>query len=168
MQVRTVALVVLVVASACGSRHAQSDAGDDHGAKDSGDGDDASTKGDAAVADASIDAPIDAPMIDAFPAVLDVHINCHNDCTLIAQPASINVKAGTSFKVNWINTGDTECDVNKIDPNNHVPLIIGLEPGMAILDSVHDWCGTIFTGKFDFEIRICTIPSLIPVNCGAP
>ena len=34
-------------------------------------------------------------------------------------------------------------------------------------DSVRDWCGTQFTGMFQFQISICTIPSYIPVNCGA-
>lgn len=117
---------------------------------------------------APIDAPRDAaPMIDAFPAVLDVRIDCHNTCVLAANPAAINVHAGTSFQVNWVNVGDTPCDVTKVDTYNHVPIILGLDPGTSYHDPVHDWCGTQFTGTFDFEILICTLPSEIPVNCGA-
>ncbi len=108
--------------------------------------------------------PIDGP--PPFPAVLDVRINCRNDCVLIANPASIVVPAGTSFEVNWINVGDTECDVAKIDPFNQVPIIIGLEPGTSHHDSVRQWCGTLFTGTFDFRVSICTIHSYIPVDCG--
>jgi hypothetical protein len=118
--------------------------------------------------DASVDATLpDAAMIDAFPSVLDLRIDCHNDCTLIANPAAINVSAGTGFEVNWINVGDTECDVAKVDQFNQVPLIIGLEPGTSVHDTVHTWCGAIFTGTFRFRINICTLPSYIPVNCGA-
>lgn len=115
---------------------------------------------------AVIDAPADAAIPDAFPAVLDVRIDCHNDCTLHATPAMIDVTAGTSFQVNWINVGDTDCDVAKIDQFNQVPIILGLEPGMSYHDPVHDWCGTLFTGTFEFRISICTLPSYIPVNCG--
>jgi hypothetical protein len=86
---------------------------------------------------------------------------------LVAQPSSISVMAGTEFQVNWINTGDTDCDVAKIDQFNHVPIVLGLEPGTSYHDTVHEWCGTLFTGMFEFEIRICTLPSYIPVNCGA-
>jgi len=130
--------------------------------------------GDGAPSDARVDAlvvhdaPRDAaPTIDAFPSVLDVRIDCHNTCVLTAHPSAINVSAGTSIQVNWINVGDTTCDVNKVDQFNHVPIIIGLDPGTSYHDPVHDWCGTQFTGTFDFEVRICTIPSYIPVNCGA-
>lgn len=113
-----------------------------------------------------IDAAVDTAIIDAFPAVLDVRIDCHNDCTLHATPAMIDVTAGTSFQVNWINVGDTECDVAKIDQFNQVPIILGLEPGTSYHDAVRDWCGTQFTGTFDFRVSICTLPSYIPVNCG--
>jgi hypothetical protein len=106
----------------------------------------------------------DAP---AFPYKLDLGINCHNDCTLIANPSSIAVPAGTKFTVNWINTGDTDCDVAKIDQFNQVPIVLGLEPGTSYYDSVREWCGAAFTGTFDFRLSICTIPSYIPVNCGA-
>jgi hypothetical protein len=119
-----------------------------------------------ATSDAAIDAAIDAmPMPDAFPAVLDMRIDCHNTCVLTATPSRIDVPAGTSFEVNWINVGDTECDVAKIDPFNQVPILIGLEPGTSYHDTVHDWCGTLFTGTFDFRVSICTIHSYIPVDC---
>lgn len=113
-----------------------------------------------------IDAAADAVILDAFPAVLDVRIDCHNDCTLHATPAMIGVTTGTSFQVNWINVGDTECDVAKIDQFNQVPIVLGLEPGTSYHDSVRDWCGTLFTGTFEFRVSICTLPSYIPVNCG--
>ena len=45
-------------------------------------------------------------------------------------------------------------------------ILIGLEPGTSYHDTVHDWCGTLFTGTFDFRISICTLPSYIPVDCG--
>ena len=105
--------------------------------------------------------------VDAFPEVLDVRIDCHNTCTLVASPSSINVSAGTDFEVNWINVGDTDCDVAKIDQFNQVPIIQGLAPGTSYHDPVHTWCGAIFTGTFQFRIDICTLPSYIPVNCGA-
>ncbi|HEY4241241.1 MAG TPA: hypothetical protein VGM88_15570 [Kofleriaceae bacterium] len=129
---------------------------------------------DGVVADSSVDAllvdtaplPDGAPPIDAFPAVLDMHLDCHNDCTLIANPPSIAVTAGTGFQVNWINTGDTPCDVAKIDEFNQVPIVLDLEPGDSYFDSVRTWCGTLFTGTFEFRIDICTLPSYIDVNCG--
>lgn len=74
--------------------------------------------------------------VDAFPAVLDVRIDCHNTCTLVASPSSINVSAGTDFEVNWINVGDTDCDVAKIDQFNQVPIIQGLAPGTSYHDPV--------------------------------
>ena len=83
------------------------------------------------------------------------------------MPPRIDVAAGTSFEVNWINVGDTECDVAKIDQFNHVPIIIGLEPGTSYHDPVHDWCGAQFTGTFNFRVSICTIHSYIPVDCSA-
>lgn len=48
---------------------------------------------------------------------------------------------------------------------NQVPLIIGLEPGMSWTDSVRDWCGTLFTGTFNFRVRIGCDTYYIPVNC---
>ncbi|HEY5951764.1 MAG TPA: hypothetical protein VIV40_39990 [Kofleriaceae bacterium] len=161
--------IVLVAAAACGSRSDTADPNRDaqsHGDStvdpaDAADGHDAS----------SSDAPAmtaDAAMADApgFPYKLDLHINCRNDCVLIANPSSIAVPAGTKFTVNWINTGDTECDVAKIDQFNQVPIIIGLEPGTSYYDSIREWCGP-FTGTFNFRVSICTIHSYIPVDCGA-
>jgi len=120
---------------------------------------------DATPADAALDAP---PAIDAFPSTLDVRIDCHNDCTLHATPASISVMAGTGFTVNWINVGDTTCDVSKIDQFNQVPIVLDLGPGESYHDTVRTWCGTQFTGTFEFRVDICTLPSYIPVDCGAP
>lgn len=160
-----IALLGLLVAAACGSHGPHDpggqtgDAAIDRDAEMPGPVDD----GDVVVIDAAADA---MPTPDAFPAVLDVRIDCHNDCVLHATPSMIGVTAGTSFQVNWINVGDTECDVDKIDQFNQVPLIIGLEPGTSYHDPVHDWCGTLFTGTFDFRVSICTIPSYIPVDCG--
>ena len=157
------ALVVLV---ACGSTRARPDGAD--GLGDAIAGGDGQTSHDAAVHDAAAgDAAADATAVDAFPSVLDVRIRCWNDCTLVAQPATISVMAGTEFQVNWINTGDTVCDVAKIDPFNQVPIVLGLDPGTSYHDSVHEWCGTLFTGMFEFRVDICTQPSYIPVNCGA-
>jgi len=158
-----------MLAAACGTKRAvPTDApglGDDDAAVDASGDIDASP--DALAIDAPMaDAAIDMPMVDAFPAVVDLHINCRNDCVLIASPPSIRVPAGTEFEVNWINTGDTECDVAKIDQFNQVPIIIGLEPGTSYHDPVHDWCGQ-FTGTFEFRVTICTLHSFIPVDCGA-
>ena len=44
----------------------------------------------------------------------------------------------------------------------------GLEPGTSYHDTVREWCGTLFTGTFDFRVTICTIHSYIPVDCSAP
>jgi len=156
------ALVLLV---ACGHRPDIADPSRDATANG-----DASADSGADIHDATLamDAPRDAAFLDApaFPYKLDLGINCHNDCTLIANPASIAVPAGTKFTVNWINTGDTDCDVAKIDQFNQVPIIIGLEPGTSYYDTIREWCGP-FTGTFNFRVTICTIHSYIPVDCGA-
>ena len=160
-------LSVVFVLAACGSngRHTP---GGDAPATDSAAAHDGARVDGTAPSDAHTDAPRDAaPTVDAFPAVLDLRIDCHNTCVLTANPAAINVHAGTSFQVNWINVGDTTCDVTKVDQFNHVPIVLGLDPGTSYHDAVHDWCGTQFTGTFDFEILICTQPNEIPVNCGA-
>lgn len=159
-------LAIVLLLAACGGRPDVSDPGRDGGTTPDGD-----LAVDAAIEDAAVpsdappmpDAPPDAP---PFPSKLDLQINCRNDCVLIANPSSIAVPAGTKFTVNWINTGDTECDVAKIDQFNQVPIIIGLEPGMSYHDSVREWCG-LFTGTFDFRVTICTIHSYIPVDCDA-
>ncbi len=161
-------LLVVFVLTACGSRTGGT-RDPDADSDPTGDGD--TTTGDALTIDAPSgppDAPPDAagPDAFAFPSKLDLGINCRNDCVLIANPASISVPAGTKFTVNWINTGDTDCDVAKIDQFNQVPIIIGLEPGTSYHDSIREWCGQ-FTGTFQFRISICTIHSYIPVNCGA-
>lgn len=127
---------------------------------------DAPDRHDATTSDALTPADAATPDAPAFPAKLDLRINCRNDCVLIANPSSIAVPAGTEFTVNWINTGDTECDVAKVDQFNQVPIIIGLEPGTSYHDSIREWCGP-FTGTFNFRITICTIHSYIPVDCDA-
>jgi len=156
--------LLLLFAAACGHRPDTADPGRDATTTRDSSADSGADIHDAAtiVTDAHVTAPIDAP---AFPYKLDLGINCHNDCTLIANPASIAVPTGTKFTVNWINTGDTECDVAKIDQFNQVPIVLGLEPGTSYYDSIREWCGP-FTGTFDFRISICTLPSYIPVNCG--
>ena len=157
-------LALVLAATACGSRSADP----------SGDGgtttdlDAAAEMFDAPASDApstTTDAQAATPDAPAFPSKLDLQINCRNDCVLVANPSSIAVPAGTEFTVNWINTGDTDCDVAKIDQFNQVPIIIGLEPGTSYHDSIRKWCGTQFTGTFKFRITICTIHSYIPVDC---
>lgn len=162
--------IVCFLIAACGSRPDHSDPGRDGGPDPTGDAtvDDANADDanldDAATPDAASVLP-DAMPDAGFPSKLDLKINCRNDCVLIADPSSISVPAGTEFTVNWINTGDTECDVAKIDQFNQVPIVIGLEPGTSYYDSIREWCG-MFTGTFEFRISICTIPSYIPVDCG--
>jgi hypothetical protein len=160
-------LAFVLAVAACGSRPDTADPGRDGSMTSDGESAlDATQLHDAVTSDgasATADAATDGP---GFPAKLDVGINCRNDCVLIANPASIAVPAGTEFTVNWINTGDTECDVAKIDQFNQVPIIIGLEPGTSYHDSVRKWCG-FFTGTFNFRVTICTIHSYIPVDCDA-
>ena len=162
-------IFAVLVLAACGRRPADPAGGDDDPTADAAT-DDSNPAGEDA--STSIDAPAvtaDAatgPDAFVFPSKLDLKINCRNDCVLIANPSSIAVPAGTEFTVNWINNGDTECDVAKIDQFNHVPIVIGLEPGTSYHDSVREWCGA-FTNTFNFRVSICTIHSYIPVNCGA-
>ncbi len=160
-----VILLATLVTAACGSRAEPGDGSDAPPPSDAS----TDADGDAALADGPVaDAPALADAApDAFPAVLDVRIDCHNTCVLTAMPARIDVQAGTAFEVNWINVGDTECDVAKVDSFNQVPIIIGLEPGTSYHDSVREWCGSLFTGTFDFRVSICTIHSYIPVDCSA-
>jgi hypothetical protein len=162
-------LLLVVVLAACG--HRPDSPAPDGRATGTDDASADSSRADALPDDASLparDASRDAtPTPDAFPSVLDVRIDCHNTCVLTANPAAINVSAGTGFQVNWINVGDTDCDVAKIDQFNQVPIVLGLEPGTSYFDSVRTWCGPQFTGTFEFRISICTLPSYIPVNCGA-
>ncbi|HEY4059877.1 MAG TPA: hypothetical protein VGM39_24850 [Kofleriaceae bacterium] len=158
-------LVLLLALGACGGggdHHSLPDA--PHGDDDAGD--DATLGSDAGLVDASTLADA-APTPDAFPATLDLRIDCHNTCVLTANPGRIDVPTGTEFDVNWINVGDTTCDVAKVDQFNHVPIVLDLEPGQSYHDTVRKWCGTLFTGTFDFEVRICELPSYIPVDCSA-
>lgn len=160
------ALVFVAAVGACGTPHGRVPDAPERG-DGGGSGHTDAPHVDASTDGRAVDAHVDAPaMADAFPSVLDMHLNCHNDCTLIANPPSIAVTAGTGFQVNWINTGDTPCDVAKIDPFNQVPIVLDLEPGTSYFDSVRTWCGTLFTGTFQFRIDICTLPSYIDVNCG--
>ena len=158
--------ILILALAACGSRPGgggPTPDGDDTPASD------ASESYDSQITSDGPATPLDGPAgPDAFvfPSKLDLKINCRNDCVLIANPPSIAVPAGTKFTVNWINVGDTDCDVAKIDQFNQVPIIIGLEPGTSYHDSVREWCG-MFTGTFNFRVSICTIHSYIPVNCGA-
>jgi hypothetical protein len=157
--------IVILALAACGSRTGgKSDGDPDAHVDPTGDG---QPSMDGAPSDAVVtpDAP-SGPDAFVFPSKLDLQINCRNDCVLIANPASIAVPAGTKFTVNWVNVGDTDCDVAKIDQFNQVPIIIGLEPGTSYHDNIREWCG-MFTGTFQFRISICTIHSYIPVNCGA-
>ena len=160
-------LAIVLAAAACGNNPDLPDPSRDGAVSDSTMDDASTTDVPSAPSDAPTvttpDAPPDAP---PFPSKLDLRINCRNDCVLVAMPSSIAVPAGTEFTVNWINTGDTECDVAKIDQFNHVPIIIGLEPGTSYHDSVREWCGA-FTGTFNFRVSICTIHSYIPVDCDA-
>ena len=162
-------LAIVLAVAACGSRADTADPGRDAqtGADSTVDPADAHASNDATPADAPA-VPVDVLPPDAppFPSKLDLQINCRNDCVLVANPSSIAVPAGTKFTVNWINTGDTECDVAKIDQFNHVPILIGLEPGTSYHDSIREWCGP-FTGTFNFRVTICTIHSYIPVDCDA-
>jgi hypothetical protein len=157
-------LAIVLLIAACGSRPDVGDPSRD--AQPSGDSaHDAQEIADATASDGpSTTADAGTPDAPAFPYKLNLQINCRNDCVLIANPSSIAVPAGTKFTVNWINIGDTDCDVAKIDQFNQVPIIIGLEPGTSYYDSVREWCG-MFTGTFNFRVSICTIHSYIPVDC---
>lgn len=99
--------------------------------------------------------------------VVDVTIIAHDDCTFTTMPASISVPEGTEFTVNWISAPSSaiEFDIAKIDRFNAVPIILGLEPGTSYHDEVRVWCGELFTGTFDFELRSCFDPFYIPVDC---
>ena len=100
--------------------------------------------------------------------VLDIGIIAHNDCTFTVTPSSITVTEGTEFTVNWVSSpaSEVEFDIAKIDPFNHVPIVIGMEPGTSYHDDIREWCGTLFTGTFDFRLTSCHDPLYIPVDCG--
>ncbi|MGH1348001.1 MAG: hypothetical protein ACRBN8_40980 [Nannocystales bacterium] len=100
--------------------------------------------------------------------MLDIGIIAHNDCTFTVDPASITVPEGTGFTVNWVSSpaSEIEFDIAKIDTFNHVPIVIGMEPGSAYHDDIREWCGDLFTGTFDFRLTSCHDPLYIPVDCG--
>lgn len=100
--------------------------------------------------------------------VLDIGIIAHNDCTFTVTPSSITVPEGTEFTVNWVSSAasEVEFDIAKIDPFNHVPIVIGMEPGTSYHDDIRQWCGLLFTGTFDFRLTSCHEPLYIPVDCG--
>ena len=100
--------------------------------------------------------------------VLDIGIIAHNDCTFTVEPSSITVSEGTEFTVNWVShpASEIEFDIAKIDPFNHVPIVIGMEPGTSYHDDIRQWCGTLFTDTFDFRLTSCFDPLYIPVDCG--
>lgn len=100
--------------------------------------------------------------------VLEIGIIAHNDCTFTVEPSSITVPEGTEFTVNWVShpASEVEFDIAKIDPFNHVPIVIGMEPGTSYHDDIRQWCGTLFTDTFDFRLTSCFDPLYIPVDCG--
>lgn len=55
-------------------------------------------------------------------------------------------------------------DVDKIDPFNQVPILIGMEPGESHHDEIRQWCGQ-FSGTFSFRITGCFEPGFLPVDC---
>lgn len=105
---------------------------------------------------------------DLADGVLDIVITAHNDCTFTTEPASITVPEGTEFTVNWVSSAasEVEFDVAKIDAFNAVPIILGMEPGTSYHDDIREWCGTLFTGTFDFRVTSCFEHHYIPVDCG--
>lgn len=106
---------------------------------------------------------------DLADGILDVMITAHDDCTFTVVPSMIAVPEGTEFTVNWISSpaSDIEFDIAKIDQFNAVPIILGMEPGTSYHDDIREWCGDLFTGTFDFELRSCFDPTYIPVDCSA-
>lgn len=104
----------------------------------------------------------------ASPDVLDITFISHNDCTFTVTPPSITVPEGTSFTVNWVSSplSEVDTDIAKIDPFNHVPIVIGHLPGTSYHDDIREWCGFENTGTFDFRLTSCFEPTYIPVDCG--
>jgi hypothetical protein len=133
-----------------------------------GDGQPTEAAVDARPTDAAVDArPTDAAVetgVDAGPLVYDVRVRADRACsTLQFEPAAIDVPAGTSFTVNWINA--TGCTEISIDMGGTVPIVIGLEPGRSHHDKIRQWCGT-FTGKYTFRAYYAPeFPARLPVNC---
>jgi hypothetical protein len=108
------------------------------------------------------------PDMARFMGTIDITIFASNTCKISTNPSSIAMTAGSTFKVNWKNSPSSwyEVDIAKIDAFNQVPLVLGLEIGNSVLDSVHDWCG-VFTGTFWFRISTACDSYDIPVNCSA-
>jgi hypothetical protein len=109
----------------------------------------------------------DAAGPDAFTGTFDITIFANDDCTITTVPPSLSVPAGTEFTVTWFNSAQSiEVDLAKVDQFNQVPLILGFEPGTTYQDSDR-WCGSEFTGLFDFRVISCGEPHYLPVDCGA-
>lgn len=100
------------------------------------------------------------------PSVLTVRITASNTCKISTDPPSYAVPAGSTFTVNWINSGASsyEVDVVKRDAHNLVPIVLGLEPGNSYHDTIRNWCG-LFTGTFWFRISTACDTYEIPVDC---
>lgn len=111
---------------------------------------------------------VGAPDLSPFMGVLAVKIFASNTCKITTDPASISVPRGSTFTVNWQNlpASSYDVDVDKRDPFNLVPIVIGLGAGMSYHDTVRSWCGA-FTGTFWFRIRTACGQYEIPVNCSA-
>jgi hypothetical protein len=116
--------------------------------------------------DAAEDAPVDAGA-DANGQTLVIRVDPRNDCTVTTVPPSpIRVAAGQWFHATFINVGEISTDIDKRDPFNLVPLVIGLEPGMTYADTIRPWCQGL-SGKFWFEITPCAnSPYDLEVDCG--
>lgn len=100
------------------------------------------------------------------PSVLTVRITASNTCKISTDPPSYAVTAGSTFTVNWVNSGTSsyEVDVAKRDAFNLVPIVLGLEPGNSYHDTIRQWCGA-FTGTFWFRISTACDTYEIPVSC---
>jgi hypothetical protein len=112
------------------------------------------------------DAAVDAGA-DANGGTLVIRVDPRNDCTVTTVPPSpIKIPAGQWFHATFINVGEISTDIDKRDPFNLVPLVLGLEPGMTYADTIRPWCQG-FSGKFWFEITPCEhSPSDLEVDCG--
>ena len=155
-----------------GSSGADARAGDGSTAVDGAVGDGAQTA-DGAAADGAAadgaeagDAAFDAG-VDANGETLVIRVNPRNDCTVTTIPPSpIKIPAGQWFHATFINVGEISTDIDKRDPFNLVPLVLGLEPGNTYADTIRPWCQG-FSGKFWFEINPCeNTPYDLEVDCG--
>ena len=121
--------------------------------------------GAAGVAEVVTLAPWSLGVVDG---VLDISSSAHYGYTFTVEPASIIVPEGTAFTVNGIShpASEAEFENSKIDPFNHVPSVIGMEPGTSDHDDIREWCGTLFTDTSDFRLTSCSDPLYIPVDRG--